>query len=97
MLPRSSSGFGNSGWGTEDPGVWPPDGALRPGWNCSPWGTGVGGALETTPHPRHPQLPCCEESDWGECSEIFSLNASLPFLFSEYPQELLVRTDLSCL
>lgn len=57
ILPRS--GFENSGWGKEKYrlGDRPPDGALRPGWNCSPLGTGVGEA----PGPH-----CCEGSDWEE-------------------------------
>lgn len=42
VLPLSSSGFQNSGGAKENPGWvgWPPDGALRPGWNSSPLGPG---------------------------------------------------------
>ena len=82
MLPRSSSGFENSGWGMEDPG-WGSGRQMAPFGRA---GTAVPGDLALAglwgPRPRRPQLPCWEESGWGESSEIFSLNANLPFLFS---------------
>lgn len=67
MLPRSSSGFENSGWGTEDPG-WGSGRQMAPfgrAGTAAPGDLALAGLWGTPPAPAAPSYPAVR-SQTGE-------------------------------